>query len=164
MRGPKPTVIELTDTERDSLTRLTRQHKTPQQIVLRARIILACAEGLNNAQVARQLDISVDTARHWRRRWLGLQAVALDELSVVERLEDAPRPGKPPRITAEQVCQLVALACERPQDAARPSSQWTGRELADELMNRGIIETISSRHVSRLLKRGRSSRTASATG
>ena len=164
MRGPKPAAIELTDTERASLEQLTRQHKTAQQIVLRARIVLAAAEGLNNAQIARQLDITVDTARHWRGRWLDLQAIPLDELSVAERLEDAPRPGKPPRITDEQVSRLLALACAPPAAVGRSASHWSGHDLADELMAQGIIDQLSGRHASRLLKRGTSSRTASATG
>ena len=164
MRGPKPPSLELTETQRQALEALTRRHSTPQQIAFRARIILACAEGLNNAQVARQLDTNVNTLRHWRTRWLGLRAVALDDLSVAERLEDAPRPGAPPRITAEQVCQIVALACEAPEKAGRPISQWTDREIAHEIMARGIVETLSERHAGRLLKRGTSSRTASVTG
>ena len=164
MRGPKPPALELTDTERQALEALTRRHSTPQQIALRARLILACADGLNNAQVARQLDTNVNTVRHWRTRWLGLQTVALDDLSVAERLEDAPRPGAPPGISAEQVCQIVALACEAPAKAGRPISQWTDREIAAEIIKRGIVETISERHAGRLLKRGTSSRTASVTG
>ena len=164
MRGPKPPCIELTETERQALEALTRRHATPQQSAFRGRIILACADQLNNAQVARQLDTNVNTVRHWRTRWLGLQAVALDDLSVAERLEDAPRAGAPPRISAEQVCQIVALACEAPEKAGRPISQWTGREIAAEIIRRGIVETISERHAARLLQRGTSSRTASATG
>lgn len=164
MRGPKPPSIELTEVERQALEALTRRHSTPQQIAFRARIVLACADGLNNAQVARQLDTNVNTVRHWRTRWLGLQAISLDDLSVAERLEDAPRPGAPARITAEQVCQIVALACEAPEKVGRPISQWTGREIAEEIMARGIVETISERHAERLLKRGTSSPTASATG
>ena len=64
--------------------------------------------------MARQLDIGVDTRYHCGRRRLGLQAVSMDGLSVDEWLEDAPRPRKPPQITAEQVCQLAALAGEHP--------------------------------------------------
>lgn len=154
MRGPKPPPIDLTDTQRQTLEALTRRHATPQQIAFRARIVLACANGLNNAQVARQVDSTVNTVRHWRTRWLGLQAISLDDLNVAERLEDAPRPGAPPRITAEQVCQIVALACDAPEKAGRPISQWTSREIADEIMARGIVETISERHAARLLKRG----------
>ena len=164
MRGPKPPSVELTEAEREALEALTRRHTTPQHIAFRARIVLACANGLNNAQVARQLDTNVNTARHWRTRWLGLHAIALDDLSVAERLEDAPRAGAPARITAEQVCQIVALACEAPEKAGRPISQWSGREIAEEIIDRGIVATISERHAERLLKRGISSRTASATG
>ncbi len=164
MPGPKPPAIELTEAERQDLSTLTRQHKTPQQLALRARIVLAAADGANNSQIACQEGITPDTVRLWRTRWLGLQAVPLADLSVAERLADAPRPGKPPRITAEQVCQIVALACEPPKEAERPISQWTGREIAEEIMHRRIVDTISGRHAARLLKRGTSSRTASATG
>ena len=79
---------------------------------------------------------------------------ALTDLGLQERLTDVPRPGKPVRITAEQVCQIVALACEKPQDSDRPISQWTGREIADQIVQRGIVATISGRHAARLLKRG----------
>jgi len=71
---------------------------------------------------------------------------------VKERLEDLPRPGAPAKITADQRCQLEALACESPEDSGRPISQWTGREIADEMIQRNIVETISPRHAARLLK------------
>ncbi len=164
MRGPKPPAITLTAEERTQLEVLVRRHGTGQQRVLRARIILAAAAGQNNSQLARHLGVDVATARLWRGRWLGLGVVPLAELSVAERLEDAPRPGGPCRITAEQVCRLTALACEAPAASARPISQWTGREVADEVIERGIVTAISPRHAARLRKRGRSSRTASATG
>ena len=164
MRGPKPPPVTLTAEERQGLELLVRGHQTGQQLALRARIILAAAAGGNNSQIARQLAVDVDTARLWRGRWLGLGAVPLEELSVAERLEDAPRCGGPCRITAEQVCQLTALACEAPQASARPISQWTGRELADEAISRGIVDTISPRHAARLLKRGICSPIGFATG
>jgi len=63
-------------------------------------------------------------------------------------------PGAPARITPEQICQVVALACEAPATAGRPISQWTNQELADEIMHRGIITTISPRHAARVVKRG----------
>jgi putative transposase len=154
----------LTEAARRGLEALLRRHTTPQQEALRARIVLAAAAGQNNAQIARALAVDIGTVRLWRGRWLGLQAVGLAELSVEERLADAPRSGKPAGITAEQVCRIVALACEAPGQSGRPISQWTGREVADEIIARGILPTISPRHAARLLKRGRSSRTASATG
>jgi putative transposase len=156
MPGPKPPVLSLTDEERQGLEKLTKRHSAPQQLVLRARIVLAADGGKNNSQIAKDLDIEVKTVRRWRDRWLLLQPIALKDLSIEERLEDLPRPGAPPRITADQRCQIEALACEDPEDSKRPISHWTGRELADEIMKRGIIDQISARHARRLFKRGRS--------
>ena len=154
MRGPKPPLIELADAERQALTDLVRRHSTSQQIVKRARIVLLAAEGKNNAQIARELSVSIDMVRLWRGRWLVLRVASLDDLPVIERLSDAPRPGAPSRITEEQVCKIVELACEAPEQSGRPISQWTGREIADEIKRRGIVEQISGRHAARLLKRG----------
>ncbi len=164
MRGPEPPQIRLSMAERQALDQLVRRHSTPQQIALRARIVLAAADGRNHRQIARELGVSVDTARLWRRRWCLLQAVTLEDLSVADRLEDAPRAGRPARISAAQVCQIVELACAAPERAGRPISQWTGRELADEIMVRGIVDQISGRHAARLLKRGPCSRIGGVTG
>lgn len=164
MRGPKPARIELTHAERQALDELVRRHSTAQQIALRARSVLLAAEGYNNAQIARQVGISIDMARLWRERWLALQPANLEDLPVADRLNDAPRPGKPRRITAEQVCRIVELACEAPERSGRPISQWTAREIADEIKGRGIVEEISDRHAARLLKRGLCSPIAGATG
>lgn len=152
-------MIQLSSTERRELDSLLRRHSTPQQLALRARIVLAAADGLNNSQVVRQLGVSRDTVRLWRGRWLGLQPVPFQDLSVEERLTDVPRSGAPARISAEAVCQIVALACEAPAESGRPISQWSSREIADEIQRRGIVESISPRHAARLLKRGTSSRT-----
>lgn len=152
MRGPKPTPLTLSEKEQNDLEVLVRRHSTPQQVALRGRMILAAADGKNNSQIARELGVSVDTVRSWRMRWIGLQAVPLEELDVRERLTDIPRPGRPSEITAEQTCQIVALACEQPK--ARPISPWTGREIADEVIRRGILSTISPRHAARVLKKG----------
>jgi len=156
MPVPKPLPLQLGQTEKDELKKLIKRYKVGQQIVLRARIILAAAEGKSNCQIARELQVSRQMARLWRERWLQLQPIPLTELSVEERLEDLPRPGAPARITAAQRCQIEALACEKPEASARPISQWTGREIADEVIKRGIVEQISARHAGRLLKRGRS--------
>jgi putative transposase len=164
MRGPKPPALRLSAVECEALESLARRHTTPQQIAQRARIVLAAADGLNHRQIARALGVSLDSARFWRRRWLSLQPIALDDLAVADRLADAPRAGRPPRITDTQVCQIIELACAAPDRAGRPISQWTGREIAEELMARGIVDRISGRHAARLLKRGHCSRTAGATG
>jgi putative transposase len=164
MRGPKPEPIVLPDATRTALEQLARRHTTPQQLALRARIVLAAADGHNNAEIGRALDISLDMARLWRRRWLALEPASLDDLPVLDRLSDAPRPGKPVRITDAQVCQILELACEAPARSGRPISHWSEREIAAEVRARGIVDQISDRHAARLLKRGRSSRTAGALG
>ena len=164
MRGPKPPLIELTDSERQALNDLVRRHRTPQQIAMRARIVLIAGEGKNNAQIARELSVSVEMVRLWRGRWLVLRAASLEDLPVTDRLSDAPRPGAPRRITEEQICQIVELACETPERSGRPISQWTGREIADEIKRRGIVEQISGRHAARLLKRGICNRIVGDTG
>jgi putative transposase len=156
--------VILTNQEQEALVQIIKRHRSEQQQVLRARIVLAAAQGHTNAQIARELAINVDTARLWRDRWGGLARIDQETLSVAERLHDAPRPGTPPKFTAEQRCQMAALACEVPQKAGRPISQWTGREIADELQARGIVEQISPRHASYLLKKGGCNRSASATG
>ena len=164
MRGPKPIQIELSADQRAELELLVRRHTTPQQLALRARIVLAAATEANNCQIARQENVIVDTVRLWRSRWLGCAAARLDDLPVVDRLSDAPRSGAPVRITAEQVCLIIELACEAPERSGRPISHWSEREIADEVRARGIVVQISDRHAARLLKRGISNPTAGATG
>lgn len=159
MPGPKPAEIVLTNAERQEMEKLVSRHTTAQQKALRGRIVLLAAEGKNTPEIARELKTSLDTVRLWRRRWLDLQPISLKDLSVEERLEDLPRPGTPPRFTTDQICQMEQMACEKPEKAGRPISQWTGREIADELVKRGIVDTISPRHASQLLKKGASSRT-----
>lgn len=152
MRGPKPDPVSLSEIERNELQRMVRGHTTAQQVALRARIILEADAGQNNSQIGRELGVSVETVRTWRKRWLALQEVALADLSVQERLSDVPRPGRRSQISAEQLCQVMAMACEQAKE--RPISQWTAREIADEVMRRGIIAQISPRHAARLLKKG----------
>src|SRR5215218_2257663 len=152
MRGPKPPRIEVRAPERAALTRLARAHTSGQQLAQRARIVLAAADGLNNTQIGVALGLAAKTARQWRRRWLAFRDVPLAEVSVAARLADGPRSGAPARLTPEQVCQILALACELPATSGRPISQWSGRELADEVVRRGITDRLSPRHAARLLK------------
>jgi hypothetical protein len=77
----------------------------------------------------------------------------LADRDVAGRLADAPKSGRPARITPEQICRIIRLACEIPANSDRPISQWSVRELADEIVQRGIVDHISPRHAGRLLKR-----------
>src|SRR6266699_6539265 len=116
MRGPKPEALTLSEQEQKELETLVRRHSTPQQMALRGRMILAAAEGKNNSQIARDLEVCVDTVRAWRRRWIGLQGIELSDLGVSERLQESPRSGRPAQISAEQTCQMIAMACQQPKE------------------------------------------------
>ena len=153
MPGPKADPITLSEEMLQGLKLLEKGHKTGQQIAKRAKIIRLAATGQDNLTISRQVGVNLNTVRLWRQRWLMLEPIPLDELSIKERLEDLQRPGAPPKITADQRCQLEALACEAPEKSGRPISQWTGREIADEMIKRNIVDTISPRHAARLLKR-----------
>jgi putative transposase len=144
-----PTPLKLNETERQELQQIVNRHNTPQQIALRAKIILLADEGCNHREIGRKLAISRDMARLWRERWLSLKE---KEIPVVERLRDAERPGAPATFSLEEILQLLAIACEKPETYGRPISHWTARELADEMVKPGIVERLSPRHVGRLLE------------
>lgn len=150
---PKAQIVKLSDAERNGLEKLIKRHQVGQQIALRARIVLNAADGQTNKAIATAYAVTLDTVRLWRNRWLKLQDISLDDLSLEDRLQDLPRPGAPARITADQRCQIEALACEKPENSERPITQWTAREIADELKKRKIVDNISPRHAARLLKR-----------
>lgn len=159
----------VTARQRDVLEQIVRRSSSPQQLVARARIVLAAGEGQPNGAIARQLGSTRKPVRSWRRRWAtaaeALLAAELEgdgtALEAIVRgvLADDPRPGTPATFTPEHLCAIVAIACEVPADADgadRPTSQWTPREVADEAVKRGIVAQISVRTVGRYLKRSRS--------
>lgn len=151
---PKAQIVRLSEVERQGLEKLTRQHQIGQQIALRARIVLGAWSGLKNKEIAEKYQVTTDTVRLWRNRWVKLQDISLEDLSLEDRLQDAPRPGAPAKITADQRCRIEALACEKPEKSGRPITHWSAREIADEVLQRGIVPEISARHAARLLKRG----------
>ncbi len=164
MPGPQPLPLTISPSQRAILDRWLRQHSAPQALVRRSQIVLAAAAGVANEQIAQQFDCSPKTVRRWRARWAAaepdLAAVDADESAlrtlIAEVLADAPRPGAPPTFSAEQVVQIIALACTPPADSGRPVDAWTPRELADEAEKRQIVPAISARSVGRFLKTSRS--------
>jgi putative transposase len=148
------------------LRRLTRRQTADQRLVRRAAILLALADDPRVEATARRLGLNRLTVRHWRDRWLQaapqLQQAAQEQAPeptllalIAQVLADAPRPGAPATFPPEQIVQLVAVACEPPEQSGRPIDHWTARELADEVKKRGIVQAISPRSAGRFLKRGR---------
>jgi transposase len=168
MPGLQPQPLSLTARQRALLEQLARRQSCSRQLLRRVQIVLLAAAGHNNEQIARKLGLDRGTVRTWRDRWLGaasrLEAAETDTDSdraltevIALLLSDEPRPGAPATFTAEQVVQIIALACEDPQAAGYPVSHWTPRELAEEAAKRGLVERISPRSVGRFLKGGRAS-------
>ena len=163
MPGPQPTEIELTTRQDEILERLARRETSPQRLVRRCNIVLEAAKGANNEQIGRRLNIQRGTARTWRERWAaavpgfvmaeeeGVDDKVLTEL-IEQVLADNPRPGTPGTFEAEQIAQIIAVACEDPQECGRPVTHWTPRELRDEVIKRGIVTSISTRSAGRFLK------------
>lgn len=160
--------------QRQVLERLVRAYTTPQHIAQRARIVLMSAEGMHNVDQARAIGTDTQRIRRWRRRWADAQpaieaaegtegeAAYVEDL-IVELLGDERRAGRKPVFTAEQVAQIIAVACEKPsEEANRPVTHWTPRELRDEVIKRGIVATISVRHIARFFGASRPKTTSVA--
>ena len=145
--------IPLSPEHKYALERLVRAHSTPQQLARRARMILLAHDGLGATQTARQLGVWRKTVSTWRARWLA----SPPEASLAERLCDAARSGAPVTFTPQQICSIVALACEAPEASGPPITHWSQNALAREAVRRGLVETISQRQVGRILKRSRPS-------
>jgi transposase len=167
MAGPQPITISVSAPQQAVLERLLRQHSCPQALALRARIVLGAATGLRNEPLATRLACSPTTVRKWRARWAEaesrLAAAEADSaalmMAVAAALADAARPGTPDTFSAEQIVQIVNLACTSPRESGRPIDAWTPRELADEAERQGIVRSISPTTVGRFLGRSRSSAT-----
>ena len=141
--------IVLSDDERRALEGLRRAPTTPQQVALRARMMLLSDDGVGVREIARRLGVWPKTVRRWRKRWLSSAA----GVAVAQRLSDAPKSGAPATFSAEQICAIIAIACEQPSNSDRPITHWPQQEVADEAMRRGIVDSISQRSVGRFFKR-----------
>ncbi len=157
--------VQLTARQRACLEQIARRQTSSQRLVRRTKILLALETGATQCHVRRQLHLNRGTVQRWCRRWCAL-ASKLEHMEadgssdkvlttvIVEALTDSPRAGTPATFTAEQIVQIVAVACEDPAASGRPVSHWTPREVAEEVRKRGIVETISTRSVGRFLKSG----------
>jgi transposase len=141
-RGRRPVAVTVSRADRAELERRVRAAKSSQRDAMRARIVLAAAEGMASAQIAAALGVSVDMASKWRGRWA---RGGLDGLC------DCPRSGRPPRLTPVEKLQIVSVACElAPREHGLAG--WTLDRLRDEIVRRGVA-TISRSWLHVLLER-----------
>lgn len=155
----------ITERQQTILQSLTRSSTCPQAMAQRAGMILLAFDGLANQDIAERVGCERHAVGPWRHRWAdAFERLVLTECcekpsalprAIEELLSDRPRPGCPGKFTAEQVTRILAVACEDPEECGRPVTHWTPRELADEVIRRGIVESISPRQVGRFLKWGR---------
>jgi transposase len=109
---------------------------------LRALIVLAAARGRDNARIAADLQITVDTVRKWRGRFA---------VRGLDGLTDLPRCGRPRRISELTRAAVIALACQLPAATGVPLSRWTGPELLAEITRAGLGRQLSVSSVLRIL-------------
>jgi transposase len=129
-RGRPLVKLELRAQERERLLEWTRRSKTSQALALRSRIVLACARGESNRQVARTLRITPQTVGKWRRRFVARR---------LDGLLDEPRPGAPREIGDAEIERLIATTLtQRPAGA----THWSSRMLATKL---GLSQSTVSR-------------------
>ena len=147
-----PDLVTLTAEDRAVLMTRANAARIAHRDVVRARIVLAAADGASNAGIAADLDLHVDTARKWRHRYT---------VHGLKGLQDLPRSGRPPTFTAVQRAEVKALACELPAEAESPAdgesatdpglSRWSAADLAAIAVRRGIVDAISTSTVRRWL-------------
>jgi transposase len=122
--------IELSDQEREALETWTRRRTTAAALSQRARMVLACASGQSNTQIAARLGVHRNTVGLWRRRFVEFR---------LDGLLDEPRPGQPRKITDAKVEQVITKTLEStPKDA----THWSTRSLAAEV---GLNQTAVAR-------------------
>src|SRR5579885_1371680 len=117
-RPTKP--LNVTPEEKLKLSMLARRPKSAQAIALRARIVLGCADGISNGEVAKRLHITGATVCKWRERF---------RVNRLEGLLDEPRPGAPRSITDEQVEAVVTQTLEAMPDNG---THWSSRLMAQK--------------------------------
>jgi transposase len=153
--------ILLSEKQQEILQIIVKSATTSLRLIQRARIILLSFERVRNDEIATQVGLSRKQVGLWRRRWKqsfdALVSIECREPHATLRrtienvLSDAPRAGAYGKFTAEQMAQIMAIACESPEQSGRPVDHWTHRELADEAKQRGIVSSISASQVGRYL-------------
>ncbi len=161
MAGSAAKVV-ISERQEKVLRKLSTATTVAQRLVQRATIIRLAFAGVANQDIASEVGLGRHQVGVWRRRWQDAFAHLIriecsdDPPALRQAIEDLrsdePRPGCPGTFTAEQLTQLIALACEPPAKSGRPITHWTGKELADEAIARGIVPSISVTQVNRYLR------------
>lgn len=161
--------LTFTPKQRKLITSLVRASTTPHGVALRASLILDYAESDNKSLVATKYSVGRDTVRRWCQRWQSYQA-ELERLETENQagilsdtlyrreieaiLADAERPGAPATFTEEQKREMIAVATRKPEDEGVPVTHWSHELLAQMVVDKGIVTSISAAQIGRFLKEG----------
>jgi len=141
---------------------ISHPSKYSYRFIERCKIVVLAAQGKQNAQIGRQLNITRQCARRWRKRWtLGQDKLNQSQTKDLKTLmmgllSDQKRSGRKAKFSSQQLASILTVACELPEESNRPVTHWTPRELVDECVKRKIVDSISIRHLKRFLKKGES--------
>ncbi len=150
--------IPMTDLEKEFYEGLHRRNQLAHVEHQRVQILLSCHSGLNNVEVSRKLKVSISMVKKWRSRWLSGYEVGLElegqekKGYLIQLLKDNPRSGAPKKISASAEKSIVALACGKPRDHGIEMTDWTLAMLCKVSLSKGIVKSISTSQMSRLLK------------
>ena len=152
----------VTERQQQILVEFSRSTQLAHAEVVRAKIILYRCAGESNTTIVKKMGCHRNTVTKWCRRWQGKQEMLAEtEKEVTPQayrkiikaaLMDEERSGRPNTFTAEQLCQMIAIACQSPEELGYPVSHWTPQELALEVVKKNIVASISVRHIGRFLK------------
>jgi transposase len=154
--------VTITEDQRDLLQTIRNAPTASSQLRQRATIVLLAFQKRGNEEIATEVGLSRRQVSIWRRRWADAwdrltriectQTHAALRRSIEQVLRDEPRAGAPGKFTPEQIVAILAVACEPPEKSGRPITHWTAHELADEVIKRGIVPSISVTQVGRYLR------------
>ncbi len=150
MNGKKRKII-LSDDEEKQLISLSNKMNAPHRLVIRAKMILMSASGIAHKAIAEKIDVERRIVSKWVKRWI--DTANIENASIKQRLSDLERPGKPVIFTPEEKCKIISIACEKPEVYGRPITHWTNKELAEEVVKQGIVDSISVTHIGYILRK-----------
>jgi transposase len=160
MSGKAARVV-ITERQQVVLQQLSRSTTVAFRLRQRAQLILQAFEKRLNRDIAETVQLGTNQVGAWRKRWQqeferltlieGIEEPIELRRAIEDVLSDEQRSGRPTTFTAEQLTMIFAVACEAVEESGRPVARWTQREIIDEVIKRGIVDSISTSHMSTLL-------------
>lgn len=165
---PKVSALKMSERQYSLLKKESQKYKTKTQELKRIKILLKGSKRQSNYSISKEVGVAVKTVERWRKRWdksyeklliyeqgKSKKGVSDGELlkEMLRRVRDEPRSGKPSQITLSQKEQIVAIACRKPKEYNIPVVRWTSILLAKVAIEQEVVDSISARYVSIILKK-----------